>query len=111
MKNSTGVKGEYLAQQYLKKHKYKIIAVNFKNKIGEIDIVCSGDNALVFVEVKTRSSLKFGYPREAVNAHKQNKIKLVATSYMQKYNLTSMPVRFDVIEILDNEITHITNAF
>ena len=105
--------GEKLAQNFLLKQKYKIIETNYKNSIGEIDIVCfdKTEKTYVFVEVKTRSSAKFGLPREAVNFSKQNKLRLVATEYIKSQKLFNKKVRFDVIEILDTDITHIKNAF
>lgn len=105
--------GESQAVEYLKSKGYKIIETNFKCRLGEIDIICfdKKTKTYVFVEVKTRSSAKFGLPREAVNSYKQNKIKLVATSYVTNNNLINQKLRFDVIEILDNNLTHIINAF
>lgn len=111
MKNIIGKQGEIVAVNFLLENKYKILETNYKNKIGEIDIIAKKNNFIVFVEVKFRSSLAFGYPREAVNLHKQNKIKLVAQCYLQKHSLLNSAVRFDVIEILNNKITHIENAF
>ena len=108
---SKGDIGENIAKNYLNAKGYKIIKVNFKNTIGEIDIIAYDGDVLVFVEVKYRRTSTFGLPREAVNYNKQKKIKLVATSYIKKYRLFSTPCRFDVIEILADEITHIENAF
>jgi putative endonuclease len=106
-----GKKGEIKAANYLKKLGYKIIETNYKNNIGEIDIIAALKGVLCFVEVKTRSSLKFGLPRDAVTTHKQNKIKLVATSYLQQKNMLNSLVSFDVIDIIDDQITLIKNAF
>lgn len=105
--------GEKLAQNFLLKQKYKIIEANYKNSIGELDIVCfdKKEKTYVFVEVKTRTSAKFGLPREAVNIAKQNKLRLVATEYIKSHKIFNQKVRFDVIEILDEDITHIKNAF
>lgn len=108
-----GSAGEKMAVDYLKKNKYKILECNYVNKVGEIDIICfdKKTNTYVFVEVKTRTTLKHGYPREAVNNYKQNKIKSVATIYAMSNNIYNEKIRFDVIEILNNELTHIVNAF
>lgn len=103
--------GEILAKNYLKKKKFKILETNFKCKIGEIDIIASKNNIIVFVEVKFKSTKKFGLPREMVTLHKQNKIKLVASYYLQIKKLYSSICRFDVIEIFDKDINHIENAF
>ncbi len=103
--------GENIAKEYLVGKGYKIVTTNFTNKIGEIDIIGYDQGVLVFVEVKYRKNSVFGLPREAVNIHKQNKIRMVATSYINKYKLFDKPCRFDVIEILGREVTHIENAF
>lgn len=107
----TGDNGEKLAIKYLKQKHYRIIETKYKNKIGEIDIIAKYKNILVFVEVKYRTNDYFGLPREAVNIYKQQKIRLVATSYLKSKNLLDNPCRFDVIDILNGEITHIENCF
>ena len=109
--NVLGTIGENLAKNYLKDLGLKIVATNFKNKIGEIDIICYDKDILVFVEVKYRKNNVFGMPREAVDYHKQRKIRLVATSYINKYKLNNKPCRFDVLEILGDEITLIKGCF
>ena len=106
-----GVKGEVLAEKFLKKEKYKIICKNYKTKLGEVDIVAKDKDFLCFVEVKYRKSLNFGYPREAVTYQKQKRIKLTASVYLKSKYLSNVYTRFDVIEILADKITHIQNAF
>jgi len=109
--------GENLACDYLIKNNYKIVKSNYKNKIGEIDIIAlSPQNIYVFVEVKLRLNCNFGYPRQAINYKKQQKIKATALSYL-KYNnlLDKVSIRFDCIEIigdkLDYTLNHLTNIF
>lgn len=112
MKNKIfGQIGESLAVEYLKKQKYKILEQNFTNNIGEIDIIARKSNYIVFVEVKNRSSKKFGLPRESITENKQKKIRNVALSYLKSKKLLNNPCRFDVIDILNGEITHIENCF
>lgn len=106
-----GDKGEIVAQNFLKDKKYQILEVNYKNHIGEIDIIAKQGKVIVFVEVKARSNTDFGRPIEAVNNFKQNKIRSVAGFYLQTKNQYYDDVRFDVIEVLNDEITHIENAF
>ena len=103
--------GEKITLDYLKKQGYRIIKTNFVNKIGEIDIIAYDNNILVFVEVKYRRNNVFGLPREAVNATKQQKIRMVAMGYIKKYNLFEKQCRFDVVEILGDEITLIKDCF
>lgn len=107
----TGLKGEILARKYLKAQKYKILEKNYKTTFGEIDIIALDNNYIVFVEVKARTSTKFGRASEAVDKNKQRHIKNVALGYLKINNLLNSNVRFDVIEVYDEEINHIKNAF
>lgn len=106
-----GDKGELLAQKYLKKQKYQIIEKNYRNKIGEIDIIAKDKDSIVFVEVKTREANSFGRPMVAVTPSKQNKIRGVASYYLMTKGWSEQPCRFDVVEVLGEEINHIKNAF
>ena len=108
-----GELGERIALRYLIKKGAKILEKNYKIKSGEIDIIAKLDNELVFIEVKSRSNLNYGYPAEAVNYKKIKKILNVAKYYLLINNLQNVPIRFDVLEIYFNEskINHIINAF
>lgn len=106
-----GTIGEIDAVQFLKNKKYQIIATNYRNRMGEIDIIAKDKNALVFVEVKSRATLLYGRPCEAVDFRKQQKIRKVAELYLVTTKNYYADVRFDVIEILGEEINHIENAF
>lgn len=107
-----GAKGETLATAYLKEKKFKILEKNYSNKIGEIDIIAEDKGVLVFVEVKARQTLEYGRPCEAVDFRKQQKIRNAAQIYLMSTNKVDIDCRFDVIEILGDEIIgHIENAF
>jgi len=95
----TGKIGEEEAVKFLKKNKYKIIERNFRTKFGEIDIIAKKEKKVVFIEVKTRKTISFGYPEEAVDERKLNKIKKVALYYIQKNKIKS-PVKVEVLSIL-----------
>lgn len=115
-KQDTGKYGEEQACNYLERKNYKILEKNFLCRQGEIDIIAkSARGELVFVEVKTRSSLKYGMPCEAVTPKKINNIIYSAKYYIFKNRLYNIDIRFDVIEIfLHNKkciIHHIKNAF
>lgn len=103
--------GEEKAAKYLKRQKYKIIKRNFKNQLGEIDIIARQKDVVVFVEVKTRTDESFGFAAEAVDSKKQQKIRNVAALYTQKHNISNF--RFDVVEVYlkDGRINHIIDAF
>lgn len=102
--------GERLAQEFLKKKKYKIIETNYNCGFGEIDIIAQDKKTLVFVEVKAKSSTVFGLPREMVGVYKQRKIKQVANYYIVQ-NEIKQDCRFDVIEVLNGKVNHIESAF
>lgn len=106
-----GNSGEKIALDYLKDKGYKILETNFSNLIGEIDIIASIGGVIVFVEVKTKTSDYFGLPREEVTPYKQNKIRRVAMSYIKLKHLYDRVCRFDVVEVLAGEITHIEDCF
>ena len=133
--------GETLAQNYLKKCGYEILATNYKNVLGEIDIIAKDTRArqlvalenrlnngkitseeyarykkmcadtIVFVEVKARASEKYGLGLEAVNTAKQRKIVQAATVYLKQKGKIDANVRFDVISITGDNLEHIKNAF
>lgn len=112
-----GKYGENIATKYLEKQKYKIIERNFRCKRGEIDIIAYDEinKEIVFAEVKTRTNIKYGTPKEAVEKTKQKHIKLVASYYNYIYGIYDTSSRFDVIEIFlyNNayKINHIKSAF
>lgn len=114
-KIATGKEGEKIAAAYLEKNGYRIIEVNFRCPIGEIDIVAKEKNDLVFVEVKTRKSVALGYPEQAVGMRKQKKMSQLALWYMQKRKIADTNARFDVVAITlipeNNEVRLIQNAF
>lgn len=112
-----GNSGEKIAANYLKSKKYKIIAVNFKNKLGEIDIICENKEYIVFVEVKTRSDDSLASGVLAVNKTKQNHILKVANCFLSEFTSKKQP-RFDIVEVNHNNksdvytvVEHIENAF
>lgn len=94
-----GIIGEKIAQGYLIKKGYKILETNFYTKRGEIDIIANKDNCIIFVEVKTRTNLKYGTPAMAVNSTKMKHIKFVAKIFLALNRLKEQDVRFDVIEV------------
>ena len=103
--------GERLAENYLKKLGYKILEKNARNRYAEIDIIAEDDEDVVFVEVKSRTSAKYGLPSEAVDRKKQRGYIMFAQCYVVAKRMADKNIRFDVIEILDDQINHILSAF
>ena len=110
-----GKESESLAVKYLKKNGYKILEQNYRNKIGEIDIIAKEKGTLVFVEVKARKTHVFGNPKWAVTPKKQRKISMVALYYLKATKQTHVKARFDVVALSsakeDLQIEIIKNAF
>ena len=102
-----GRKGESQAVDYLKKEGYDILERNYKNKIGEIDIIAFDKDRYVFVEVKTRQSGKDGFGREVVTQDKLHKIKNIALLYLKSNGKLDAKIRFDVIELTGDTIQHL----
>jgi putative endonuclease len=98
-RKTIGRLGEDAASVYLEKKGYEILARNFRCREGEIDLIAKDQEWLVFVEVKSRTSIKYGYGREAVTPRKQAKIIDVAQHYLLQLNNYEIPCRFDVIEV------------
>ena len=110
-----GEKGESLAARFLKKNGYKIIEQNYRTQLGEIDIIAREKKTIVFVEVKSRRSTRFGNPKWAVTPKKQRKISMVALYYLKTTRQTDVKARFDVVAITSNrdqpQIEIVKNAF
>ena len=111
-KREQGSHYETMAAEYLKNKGYEIISQNFFSKNGEIDIIAKDTDTLVFCEVKYRSNARYGLPEEAVDYRKQDKIRKTAAYYLYRNNFpVETRVRFDVIAVLGEKITHIEDAF
>ena len=116
-KSELGIWGEKEAVRFLKKQGLRILQKNFVSAVGEIDIVATDGDELVFVEVKTRTVEDFGGPLRAVTPAKRRKVALVARSFIARYGTGDCPCRFDVVGITlvegrkKPEIEHVRNAF
>jgi putative endonuclease len=110
-----GKAAEREAVEFLKTKGYEILKLNYKTRLGEIDIIAKDKDTVCFVEVKARRFLSLGQPSEAVSFKKQGHIAKAAVYYLKINNLLESPARFDVLSILyrDNrgEFSLIKNAF
>ncbi len=111
-----GREGEALARAYLERKGMTFAAGNFKRLHGEIDLIMEEGRTLVFVEVKTRRSLRYGTPAEAVTPVKQRHLRWCAEVYCAEHRIEGRPLRFDVVEVLalpgaPPRLRHIPNAF
>lgn len=112
-----GKQGEQIAREELEAKGYEILVTNFRCKVGEIDIIARDRHIVVFVEVRTITSVRYGPAYNTVTYPKQRQVKRAALFYISKYNLVNTQFRFDVIGITLNRKTgiykldHIENAF
>jgi putative endonuclease len=98
-RRETGILGEKLAKDYLKKRGYRIRESNYRCPEGEVDIIAEHNDYLVFVEVKTRRSLEFGSPEESITAEKRERLRAVAAHYQQTHDKLPQLWRIDVVAI------------
>ena len=96
---SLGSRGEEAAACFLMKNGYKIISRNYKNKLGEVDIIAEDGDVICFIEVKTRKSNRFGMAKESVTARKQRQIAKVAISFLKEKGFLNRRARFDVVAL------------
>jgi len=101
-----GNEGERLAAAFLQEKGYKILERQYTTRFGEIDLVARDGDEIVFVEVKTRKTLDFGFPEESVTGEKLEKIMRVGEWYLQQVGLSGADCRVDVIAIHGLDIKH-----
>ena len=112
----TGARGEKIAQAYLREQGYQIRDTNVRSTWGEVDIVASHGEELVFVEVRTRRSHQFGSAEESISAAKKEWLIATAETYIQ--GLAELPAqwRIDLVSVQIGErgkikeIRHLENA-
>ena len=92
--------GEQKAKEYLTQKSIHIIGQNIYTKFGEIDLVGLKEDSIIFFEIKTRKSKRFGYPEVSVNTKKQQRLIEAAQAYLGENEITVQNWRIDVISIL-----------
>ena len=110
--------GEALAAEYLRKKGCRIEALNYRTRLGEIDLIAANRWSLIFCEVKLRKTADFAAAREFVDARKQQRLRTTALVYLSQHE-TNLQPRFDVIEIYapngtatkKPQINHMEDAF
>lgn len=112
-----GYLGERAAEKYLKRRGLKIVARGLRLRGGELDLIAADGRTIVFVEVKTRRTARFGHPAEAVDSRKQWRLTRAALIFLKRHGLLEYACRFDVIAVTwphgckRPTIEHIQNAF
>ena len=105
-----GRAGEDRAAAWYAARGYTVLARNWRCREGELDLVVARDRTLVFVEVKTRRTDRFGIPAEAVTPLKQRRLRALARRYLEASGAHGR-LRFDVVSILDGHLSVIEAAF
>ena len=112
--NKLGKDGELIAFMILQRDGFTVLETNWRFQKAEIDVIAKKDGFLIFIEVKTRSSKKFGRPEDAIDKKKITLYKDAAEGYLEQYP-TEAEIRFDVVSIIigkdKTDIEHIPNAF
>lgn len=117
LKKLLGNRGERVAARFLRQAGFRIVARQYGNRWGEIDLIALDGETIVFVEVKTRRSDSAGHPAEAVTFKKQQTMTRMALSYLKRRGLLERSARFDVVAITwpleagEPKIEHFRNAF
>ena len=110
-----GQAGESAAAAHLAANGFSIVARNHRCSRGEVDLIAEQGELLVFVEVRTRTSTRFGAPEETVSASKQARVVRAAKDFLARWRGPPRGVRFDVIAIVDEpsgvQLTHLPGAF
>ena len=112
--NKLGKDGELIAFMFLQRDGFAILETNWRFQKAEVDIIAQKDGFLIFIEVKTRGSKKFGNPSDSIDKKKISLYKDAVEGYLEQYP-SELEVRFDVVNIIigkdETEIEHIPNAF
>ena len=113
--NDLGKRGEDIAKEYLENKGYQILKMNWRHKRAEIDLIAKIKGIIVFIEVKTRSSIDFGQPEDFVDWKKEKQFEFASLYFIEQNNHHG-EIRFDVIAITFEHtnkylINHIEDAF
>ncbi len=106
-----GAAGEAAVARWYEGEGYEIVARNWRCREGELDLVVSRQRIIVFCEVKTRTSVAFGHPVEAVTHAKRQRLRHLAARWPDESPVRHRGIRFDVASVLGGEIEVIEGAF
>lgn len=100
-----------MAARWYEDNGYLVLDRNWRTREGELDLVVRKQRTIVFCEVKTRSTVEFGLPQEAVTREKRQRIRQLAAQWLESSPVRPRQIRFDVAAILDGELEMIEGAF
>ena len=115
-KRAVGARGERLARRLLWRQGYRILHTNYRTCLGEIDIVATEGDTLVFVEVRTRTTTAMGTPEESVGQDKRKRLERLAAQYILEQRLRDPAYRLDMVSVMlpkdgKVEVKLLRNAF
>ena len=115
-KDALGRRGEAIAARYLVGAGLSIVESNWRCPQGEIDLVARDGDELVFVEVKTRSSVAFGHPLEAITAAKLARLRRLAAAWCEAHPGNHDRIRIDAVAVIARtlgviEVEHLERVF
>ena len=100
-KDELGRRGEIVAAKWLQARGFVLLATNWRCAVGEIDLILRTGSTTVFAEVKTRSSLGYGHPFEAITPQKQGRLRRLAAEWCRTNGPLPGAVRIDAVAVLD----------
>ena len=106
-----GARGEDQAASAYRQRGFELVDRNWRCATGELDLVCHDGTTLVFCEVKTRSSARFGAGAEAVSPAKQRRIRRLAVLWLRTHRARAVQIRFDVASVAGEQVSIIEDAF
>ncbi|MEC0183409.1 YraN family protein [Paenibacillus peoriae] len=111
-RKAKGTMGEQAAALFLEDLGYQIIARNWRCRSGELDLIAKLEDTFVFIEVRSRSSSRFGTPAESVTARKITQVRQTASVYLHMNGIGDAPIRFDMLAVrLTDEAAVVTDHF
>lgn len=110
-RRALGTDGEDRAAAWYEERGYTVVARNWRCRDGELDLIVRRGSELVFVEVKARTTTRFGTPAEAVTPTKQRRLRTLAMQYLRDTQIRASDLRFDVVAILGDQLEVIEAAF
>ena len=115
-RHALGRRGERAAARHLKRRRFRIIARNYRCPAGEVDLICTDRETIVFVEVKTRTSDDFQDPQDTVSVAQRRRLFQAARFFLMEAAAPHRPARFDVVTVIWAEhgaahIEHFQDAY
>jgi putative endonuclease len=106
-----GIAGEDVAAAWYVSQGYEVVARNWRCRTGDLDLIVRRGPTFVFCEVKSRSTLAFGAPAEAVTHEKRQRIRHLAARWIQDSRVRPVEIRFDVAAVLEDQLEVLEGAF